>query len=123
MARSHRTLALAFSGLALALVSSGCVGPQGANNRSPGRASTIDGEGQSYMHLADAARQSGDLAGAVRLYQKVLDRNPDQPDVLLALAEVELAGGAVADANAIYARVLQLDPRRGEAHFGLGRAF
>ena len=124
MARSQTTFALAFSGMVLALVTSGCVVPNAVNGRAPGNAATIDADGQSYIHLAEAARDSGDLAGAVRFYQKACSMlQLKQQDIMVALADVDLAGGAVDDANAIYAHVLDLDARRADAHFGLGRAF
>ena len=78
---------------------------------------------QSLVRLGDAARQTNDLAGAVKLYRNALIENPDQVDILLVLGGTLFQGGDHAEAIESYNKVLTLVPQRPDAHLGLGRVY
>ncbi|MBP8822767.1 MAG: tetratricopeptide repeat protein [Flavobacteriales bacterium] len=52
--------------------------------------------------LADLSGQLGDLAGATKAYQGILDQWPDRYEVRFSLAELLAMQGKVADAQAVY---------------------
>ena len=54
----------------------------------------------AYIALANIAETKGDLQGAEEWYQKGLARNPDNPDLLLALGQFYARQNRVAEAKA-----------------------
>ena len=65
------------------------------------------------MHDTEAAvacHRSGDMIGAAGLYQKVLQRFPDQPDALHFLGVIDGEMGELEKAVKLIDRSLQLDP-------------
>ncbi len=68
---------------------------------------------------AYAAFESGDLAGAQRGYQAVLKNEPRNTDALRGLAAISLLQDRAEDAEALYLRILEADPKDGAAQAGL----
>lgn len=68
---------------------------------------------------AYAAFESGDLAGAQRGYQTVLNNEPRNVDALRGLAAISLLQGKGEDAEALYLRILEADPKDSAAQAGL----
>ncbi|MEB3288883.1 MAG: tetratricopeptide repeat protein [Leptolyngbya sp.] len=73
----------------------------------------------SYFVLGDIAQQTGNLPLARQSYGTVLQRFPDQPDALLALASLEFQAGNYDQAEQIYQRVLAVDADNGPARTSL----
>jgi Flp pilus assembly protein TadD len=109
---------LLIAGLALA----SCANVTGASVTQRADAARDQGS-QSLVRLGDAARQTNDLAGAVKLYRNALIESPDQVDVLLVLGGTLFQGGDHAEAIESYNKVLTLAPQRPDAHLGLGRVY
>jgi tetratricopeptide (TPR) repeat protein len=65
------------------------------------------------------AYQSGDLAAARADYEQALRDEPGNRDALLGLAAVETRAGRYESAEALYLRVLQIDPRDSQAQAAL----
>lgn len=59
--------------------------------------------------------QKNDLAAARESYQKALARDPNNRDALLGLAAIDVRGGQLEAAEARYLKVLEMDPRDGQA--------
>ena len=62
------------------------------------------------LRQASALSASGDRAGSTKLLQDLQASHPDQPPVLLALAEQDLAAGALQSARSRFAALLKLQP-------------
>ena len=73
-------------------------------------------------YLAQLARSQGDLPKAARLFDRVLQLNPDDVDTLVWYGDVSLAAGKPDLAEPMFAHALQLDPQSVSARFGAGRA-
>ena len=74
------------------------------------------------QHLADAARQEGDYAGAVELYRKMLAAGGDPFQAHLGLGDSLLASAALDDSEKEYQAAAVIAPGRPEPRLGLGRA-
>lgn len=74
------------------------------------------------QHLADAARQEGDYAGAVELYRKMLAAGGDPFQAHLGLGDCLLASAALDDSEKEYQAAAVIAPERPEPQLGLGRA-
>ena len=61
------------------------------------------------------AFQKNDLAAARESYQKALARDPSNRDALLGLAAIDVRSGQLEAAEARYLKVLEMDPRDGQA--------
>ena len=61
------------------------------------------------------AFQKNDLAAARDSYQKALARDPNNRDALLGLAAIDVRSGQLEAAEARYLKVLETDPRDGQA--------
>jgi len=66
-----------------------------------------------------AAYTSGDLAAARSEYEQALRDEPTNRDALLGLAAIDVRGGRFESAEALYMRVLQLEPRDPQAQAAL----
>jgi tetratricopeptide (TPR) repeat protein len=75
------------------------------------------------LELARQLHQAGDLAGAAVLYERIVELEPADAEVLglLGLACHQL--GRLADAQIWYARALAIRPEDAELHFRLGLVF
>jgi tetratricopeptide (TPR) repeat protein len=65
------------------------------------------------------AFQRNDLATARENYQKALTREPGNRDALLGLAAIDVRNGQLESAEARYLKLLEMDPRDGQAVAGL----
>jgi tetratricopeptide (TPR) repeat protein len=61
------------------------------------------------------AFQKNDLAAARESYERALAREPNNRDALLGLAAIDVRGGQLEAAEARYLKVLEMDPRDGQA--------
>lgn len=85
-------------------------------------AQTLDPSDYRWPYfLAHLARTQGDLPKAGRLFERVLQLNPDDMDALVWLGDVSLAAGRPDAAEPAFARALQLDPNSVSAKYGAGR--
>src|SRR5207237_6436073 len=66
-----------------------------------------------------AAYLAGDLAAARAEYQQALREEPANRDALLGLAALDVRAGRYEAAEALYLRVLQVDPRDAQAQAAL----
>lgn len=73
----------------------------------------------SYFVLGEIAQQTGNLALARQSYGAVLQRFPDQPDALLALAGLEFQAGNYDQAERLYQYVLAMEADNGTARTSL----
>lgn len=58
--------------------------------------------------------------GAAVFLRKAEKVQPDNPDVVAALAQAEVASGNLSQASSLYARVTRLEPRNADAWYGVG---
>src|SRR6185295_11751134 len=65
------------------------------------------------------AYMAGDLAGARNEYEQGLRDEPANRDALLGLAALDVRGGKYESAEALYLRVLAIDPRDPQAQAAL----
>jgi len=68
------------------------------------------------------ARLGNDLDAAVEAYRAAADKVPNNAEVWLDLGAAQEEKGDLAQAEASYARAVELDPRHPDARFSLGRA-
>lgn len=66
-----------------------------------------------------AAYQAGDLAAAREAYRQALGDDPSNHDALLGTAAVEMRSGRFDEADRLYRRLLEADPRDPNAQAGL----
>ena len=66
-----------------------------------------------------AAYVAGDLASASKEYQQALHDEPNNRDALLGLGAIDVRAGRYESAEALYLRVLQLEPRDAQAQAAL----
>jgi predicted O-linked N-acetylglucosamine transferase (SPINDLY family) len=71
------------------------------------------------LAAAVAAHESGDTAGAERLYNSVLAAAPGQPDALQLLGLLKAQGGRLAEAEALLRRALAAGGASAAIHFNL----
>lgn len=70
------------------------------------------------IRQADALRQRGDLAGAYEMLSPVLEKKPNDPDAVAALARTYAASGDGAKASELYDNLLRADPDNASLHLG-----
>jgi len=73
--------------------------------------------------LGLALLDAGDLPGALAAFRGAQAGNPDQPEVLVGIAAVDLAQGDPSAAVPLLEQVLAADPGYKQAHYLLGLAF
>jgi tetratricopeptide (TPR) repeat protein len=72
-----------------------------------------------FVQQGYQAFQKNDLAAAGDSYQKALAREPNNRDALLGLAAIDVRNGQLPSAEARYLKLLEADPRDGQAVAGL----
>ncbi|RMG15856.1 MAG: tetratricopeptide repeat protein [Deltaproteobacteria bacterium] len=75
---------------------------------------------EKILHSARTRLSRGDARGAEAICREALESAPDDPKVVALLGRTLLAQQRHADAGAVLARAIALDPRNGEAHRDLG---
>lgn len=86
---------------------------------SPIRITTARLKVNPQIASAYQAFQSGDLAAAERDYRQVLRSEPKNTDALHGLAAISLSRDRVEDAEELYFRILEADPKDNAAQAGL----
>ncbi|MGH8748565.1 MAG: tetratricopeptide repeat protein, partial [Burkholderiales bacterium] len=66
-----------------------------------------------------AAYQAGDVAAAREAYRQALGDDPSNRDALLGMAAVDMRSGRFEEADKLYLRLLQADPRDPHAQAGM----
>ena len=95
--------------------------PRGAPSASTPVASIARAPAQVHpkVDAGYTAYVAGDLAAARSEYQQALRDEPNNRDALLGLGAVEIRAGRYESAEALYLRVLQIDPRDPQAQAAL----
>lgn len=88
---------------------------------APSPSATAAADPARLVRIAEAAAGARDYALAAHLYREALRREPERPDLRVALADALLAGGAADQALAEYRAVLAHDPAQIGAMLGLAR--
>ena len=76
----------------------------------------------TLLESAKNAEKMGDFKGAAQLYQQVLEKHPDDKDILLSLADAYRRSGDHARAIAVYDNLLLKDSGNAAAKEGKGLA-
>src|SRR5262249_54398734 len=71
--------------------------------------------------LAKVLQLEGRLAEAEACYRIALQRDPDYPEALIGLGQVEAQRADTASALKRFETAIEIDPHRPEAHYSLGR--
>jgi Flp pilus assembly protein TadD len=102
----------------------GCAQPPtgGTASAAPSDGRPAQGDVNSTLRLARAARAAGDLPSAVNLYRSALARQPGKDAVAVELGDTLIEADAVDDAVAAYGRVPPASEARLGALLGLMRA-
>ncbi len=74
------------------------------------------------LAAAQAARQSGDLAQAMAMFQEILAVNPSVTTAYVGLGDIHLEQDNFVAAERRFRQAVQLEPRNFDAQLGLGRA-
>ena len=85
-------------------------------------APTLSTQETRLTRLAQDLSRRGDVASAVTLYERAAAAMPDNPDIQLALGQVQLRNGNPQAASQAFRKVYQLRPEDPEAVLGLGYA-
>ena len=75
----------------------------------------------TQLQKALAFEQTGQLAEAVRGYEKVLGREPSNTDALFLLGRAYCQTGRFQDGAALFQKIIALNPKHAPAHVLLGR--
>lgn len=85
------------------------------------RARVLDPEGSVALYwTAVIAYCSGDLTGAIRLFQEAIERDPLDGEIHYQLGEAYFAAGRLAEAETSLRKALDLVPSRPDLHADLG---
>ncbi|WP_181905516.1 tetratricopeptide repeat protein [Aestuariispira insulae] len=77
---------------------------------------------QTRLNLAEAAFKGGDNRTATEIYKRLLEDYPDQPEILLPLADTLVMSGDLISAESLYLDLERQDYEKKEApYIGLGR--
>lgn len=102
--------------------------PRPAQRAPTPAVSSLDGQASASRRLADvhpkvnagySAYLAGDAAAARAEYYEALREEPANRDALLGIAALDVRAGRYESAEALYLRVLQLDPRDSQAQAAL----
>ena len=77
---------------------------------------------RALVNLGNALRKAKQFAEAEKSLNRALELAAEYPPALCNLAQLRLDEKRPAEARELYTRALARDPRRAEAHFGLGTA-
>ncbi len=73
------------------------------------------------MQLVNIAEEEGDLPAVLNQLEVLRDQRPDNPVIHLRMAETLMRQGEIAEAQAVYRQVLEIEANNPEARFGLAR--
>ncbi|HIE51300.1 MAG TPA: tetratricopeptide repeat protein, partial [Armatimonadetes bacterium] len=80
-------------------------------------------ESLNTYQRARALQAQGDLTGAVRVWQEVLERNPQQEDALYALGQLFWKQGRYEEAVQTLQQLVKVNPASARGHLLLGRVY
>ena len=76
-------------------------------------------QARTAYERGEAARQAGDITGAIAAFREAIDQSPDVPGLHMALADAFLSQGNPGEAELVYEQVIEIDPTYASAHRAL----
>jgi tetratricopeptide (TPR) repeat protein len=95
---------------------------QSRTDGGSGRATQLSPEQQQRIDQANAAKQSGDYATALAMFQEILAENPTVTTAYLGIGDIYVEQKDYQKAEPAYERAARLEPRNFDAQFGHGLA-
>lgn len=96
----------------------------GNSGRSSGMSrELVNGQDKSLLHVAEAARDGGDCASAIRIYRSMVQSGDRSDTVHVGLGDCLFLTGAYTEATVEYHEVDEHSPKIADAEIGLGRIF
>lgn len=74
-----------------------------------------------YTEKSKYLASQGDLTQAEKIAEKAISLDPNAPEALISLGEIQYAFGKVKAAQSSFENALHIDPDLGEAHIGKGK--
>lgn len=84
---------------------------------------SFEQNGEFYLRSGMTKLDKNDLLGAMASYRTALDKDPDNPDIILAIAEILTAMQRYDESNRLLMSRFAVDERPSEAFFGMGCNF
>ena len=88
-----------------------------------GKVLSFEQSGEFYLRSGMTKLDKNDLLGAMASYRTALDKDPDNPEVILAIAEILTAMQRYDESNRLLMSRFGVDERPNEAFFGMGCNF
>src|SRR5438105_518650 len=88
-----------------------------------GQTATVKLDRQAIEHVIEAAQDSGEYAAAAGVSEKYAAAHPSDAAAQVSFGNVALEAGQVDKSIEVFRNAIKLDPSRGDAHVGLGRAY
>lgn len=124
----HKSLRAFLAAATAILTCAGCAHAQDTQTAAPSQAIAADvamtpDQAQTALRLARAARQAGDLNGAVSLYKALSAAQPDDMHMALEYGDTLNDAGYIDDAIGVYSKIGAESKDRVGALLGLERAY
>ena len=84
---------------------------------------SFEQSGEFYLRSGMTKLDKNDLLGAMASYRIALDKDPDNPEIILAIAEILTAMQRYDESNRLLMSRFGVDERPNEAFFGMGCNF
>lgn len=88
-----------------------------------GKVLSFEQNGEFYLRSGMTKLDKNDLLGAMASYRTALDKDPDNPDIILAIAEILTAMQRYEESNRLIMSRFAVDERPSVAFFGMGCNF
>lgn len=88
-----------------------------------GKVLSFEQNGEFYQRSGMTKLDKNDLLGAMASYRTALEKDPDNPETILAIAEILTAMQRYDESNRLLMSRFDLDERPSEAYFGMGCNF
>ncbi|MBQ4610501.1 MAG: tetratricopeptide repeat protein [Clostridia bacterium] len=88
-----------------------------------GKVLSFEQNGEFYLRSGMTKLDKNDLLGAMASYRTALEKDPENPEVILAIAEILTAMQRYDESNRLLMSVFSTDERPGTAFFGMGCNF
>ncbi len=100
-----------------------CGNADSDKGRSGAGHEVVNGQDKSMLHVAEAARDGGDCASAIRIYRQMVEGGDRSDTVHVGLGDCLFLTGAYTEAAVEYHEVDDHSPKIADAEIGLGRIF